>query len=536
MPGDRVGYGRLVQLLSRRVDAAVGASSLTPGMRSQLLTEQIQAIIQMTPAMAAGSIFIATLLLGATIQTFVFPFMLIWAGLLITVLSFAVRAWWFARSRPERRVASRRAEGRAMAYGFALGCLWGFVPMLLLPLEPTAITIATAVAICGVLCAAGFVLSILPSVAVAFVAPVIAGTAWAIGTLPEDSFAGTLSALLLCYVLIMPFIGVRLARSFVQRLISESRIREQKDIISLLLKEFEASSSDWLWEFDREGLIDRVSERFASAAMLPAEELVGRPFCAYLRSIGNANEPIVAEIELDIGKEVTFQDVVLHVLRDGQDCWWRLTGKPVYDERGQYMGYIGTASDVTAERLAERRISFLAHNDALTGLLNRAKFTDHLKQCVARLERYGSPFTLLFLDLDQFKSVNDTRGHLIGDKLLVQVGNRIRSCVRESDIVARLGGDEFAIIVNRPSESADTAALAGRLVEVVSKPYDFDDELISIGISIGIAVAPINGTRPDQILRNADLALYRAKAEGRGIFRFFESHMDSDVRERRMLK
>ena len=105
--------------------------------------------------------------------------------------------------------------------------------------------------------------------------------------------------------------------------------------------------------------------------------------------------------------------------------------------------------------------AFLAHNDALTGLLNRGKFTDHLKQCVARLERYGSPFTLLFLDLDQFKSVNDSRGHLIGDKLLIQVAHRIRSCVRESDIVARLGGDEFAIILSRPSEN-DGDRRAGR--------------------------------------------------------------------------
>ena len=143
---------------------------------------------------------------------------------------------------------------------------------------------------------------------------------------------------------------------------------------------------------------------------------------------------------------------------------------------------------------------------------------------------------VLYLDLDQFKAVNDSRGHLIGDKLLVQVSKRIKSALREADIAARLGGDEFAIILNNNCDADETAALAHRLVETVGKPYEFDEDIVSIGVSIGIAIAPINGTRPDQILRNADLALYRAKAEGRGTWRFFESQMDSDVRERRMLE
>jgi len=531
-----VGHVRLFQFLARRLDSAVGSASLTASMRLQLLTEQIQAIIQMTPAMTAGAVLIAALFLVVTADTSAFGAMLVWAATFCTMHFIGMRAWFRARKRPERRPATPRAMRRAIINALLMGTMWGVVPVILLPLDDGAIKAVTAVAIGGVLCWAGFVLAILPSVAIAFSLPVIIGSMWSISQDPDGSQAWAHAFLLFCYAAVMPFISVRMARNFVRRLISESRIREQKDIISLLLKEFEANSSDWLWEFDRHGLIDRVSERFASAANLQASELVGLDFCEFLRKAGEGNEPILLEIEQDIRKRATFQDIVVQISRAGHECWWRLTGKPAYDEQGDYIGYIGTASDITAERLAERRISFLAHNDALTGLLNRGKFTDHLKQCVARLERYGSPFTLLFLDLDQFKSVNDSRGHLIGDKLLVQVAHRIRGCVREGDIVARLGGDEFAIILGRPSEAAETAALAGRLVEVVGKPYEFDDEIMSVGVSIGIAVAPINGTRPDQILRNADLALYRAKAEGRGMFRFFESHMDSDVRERRMLE
>lgn len=321
-----------------------------------------------------------------------------------------------------------------------------------------------------------------------------------------------------------------------RRLDLEARIQEQNDIISLLLNEFEHNTSDWLWHVERNGDIDRVSDRFASAAAQAQDVLIGVNFCAFLRAASSDNAPVVSEIEAQMRDKTVFHDIVIKLDREDGEHWWRLTGKPTYDKLGDYAGYIGRASDITAERLADRQINFLAHNDVLTGLLNRARFNEHLKQSVARLERYGSPFVVLYLDLDQFKSVNDSRGHLTGDKLLTEVAKRIRSTVRETDIAARLGGDEFAVILNANCDADASAVLATRLVEAIGKPYEFDDELISIGVSIGIALAPINGTRPDQILRNADLALYRAKAEGKGTYRLFESQMDSDVRERRMLE
>lgn len=143
---------------------------------------------------------------------------------------------------------------------------------------------------------------------------------------------------------------------------------------------------------------------------------------------------------------------------------------------------------------------------------------------------------MLYLDLDQFKPINDSRGHIVGDKLLTQVAGRISGAVRDNDIAARLGGDEFAIILTNNCDAAATAGLANRLIDAICKPYTVDDEIVSIGVSVGIAIAPINGTRPDQIMRNADLALYRAKSEGRATYRFFENQMDSTQRERRMLE
>jgi len=330
--------------------------------------------------------------------------------------------------------------------------------------------------------------------------------------------------------------ALRPAARLVAFMADRARLREQDEIISLLLKEFDDGPGDWLWHFDRDGKVDRVSDRFADVSGHTHEGLVGRDFRELLRSLSGENVATVLEIENDIRNRDIFHDIVIKVEHGDSERWWRLTGKPSFDDAGAYTGYIGTASDITAERLAERKINFLVHHDALTSLLNRNKFTDHLKLSVARLERYGTPFCVLYLDLDQFKSVNDGRGHLVGDKLLAGVGKRIAGILGEADIAARLGGDEFAIIVGDNGSSEYAAALAERLVSSICEPFHIDDDVLSVGVSIGIAMAPINGTRPDQILRNADLALYRAKAEGRATYRFFESHMDSTMRERRMLE
>ncbi len=340
-------------------------------------------------------------------------------------------------------------------------------------------------------------------------------------------------AVLACGVYV---VSLRLAAILVASRAEGARRREMEEIISLLLKEFDDRPGDWLWHFDRNGRIDRVSDRFADVSRHTHENLVGKDFRDLLRALSAENVATILEIEHDIEDRAIFHDLVIKVDHGGSERWWRLTGKPSFDDAGAYSGYIGTASDITAERLAERKINFLVHYDALTGLLNRSKFTDHLKQAVARLERYGTPFSILYLDLDQFKSINDSRGHLAGDKLLAEVGKRIAGVLGEAGLAARLGGDEFAMIVNDNGSAEQIAALAERLVASICEPFRIEEDLLSIGASIGIAMAPINGTRPDQILRNADLALYRAKADGRATYRFFESHMDSTMRERRMLE
>ncbi len=181
------------------------------------------------------------------------------------------------------------------------------------------------------------------------------------------------------------------------------------------------------------------------------------------------------------------------------------------------------------------RIAFLAHHDALTGLPNRRLFHDRLELAVAQAAR-GVDVAVLCLDLDRFKAVNDTLGHPVGDKLLQEVARRLAACLREGDTLARLSGDEFAVLQIGVARPEDAALLAHRIVRVIGEPYEVESHRVVIGTSIGIAVTPRDGTSVDTLLKNADTALYRAKAEGRGIYRFFEQEMNAELQARRMLE
>jgi diguanylate cyclase (GGDEF)-like protein len=198
-------------------------------------------------------------------------------------------------------------------------------------------------------------------------------------------------------------------------------------------------------------------------------------------------------------------------------------------------GWVVTCQDITARRRAEQQVAFMARHDALTRLPNRATFRERIEMAVAQSDR-AIAAAVLFLDLDHFKAVNETLGHPVGDRLLHAVAERIGSCVRQVDTVARFGGDEFAVIQMGPERAEDVAVLARRISDVLSTPYEVDGHQVIVGVSIGIAMVPADGSDPDTLLRNADIALYRAKADGRGVFRFFEPAMDAHLQQRRVLE
>jgi diguanylate cyclase (GGDEF)-like protein/PAS domain S-box-containing protein len=194
------------------------------------------------------------------------------------------------------------------------------------------------------------------------------------------------------------------------------------------------------------------------------------------------------------------------------------------------------AVDMTERKRAEARIAFMALHDSLTQLPNRVMLRQRMEEMLSRARRDGSAMAVLCIDIDDFKAVNDTLGHPAGDRLLKTLGGRVKSLIRDTDIVARLGGDEFAVLAGSMAGPVDASRLAARILEAIAAPCDLDGHTVAVGASIGIAFAPADGEDPDALLKNADMALYRAKGEGKGTFRFFEAEMDARIRYRRALE
>jgi diguanylate cyclase (GGDEF)-like protein len=199
-------------------------------------------------------------------------------------------------------------------------------------------------------------------------------------------------------------------------------------------------------------------------------------------------------------------------------------------------GWLATYEDITERRRVEARIAHMAHHDALTDLPNRTLLRERMEQALAEVREGDESLAILCLDLDRFKGVNDTLGHPTGDALLKAVSERLRRSIGPGGMVARFGGDEFAILQTGGDQPNDARLLAERVLEIIGEPYGLDGQHVIAGTSIGIAIAPNDGTSPDQLLKNADMALYRAKADGRGIYRFFEPEMDAQVQARRFVE
>jgi len=229
------------------------------------------------------------------------------------------------------------------------------------------------------------------------------------------------------------------------------------------------------------------------------------------------------------------QNMTAHHVRS--NFVWELNDGRAFEITHQPMpdGWLATYEDVTESRRTDVRMAYMARHDALTDLPNRTLFHEKLEAALAHA-RHGEDLALLCLDLDQFKAVNDTLGHPVGDGLLQAVASRLLGRTRDTDIVARLGGDEFAVVQTPIDKPEDAAAFAERLIAMLEEPFEVAGHQIIIGTSVGIALAPQDGLDTDQLLKSADLALYRAKLEGRGVYRMFQAEMDAQMQARRLLE
>ncbi|WP_114521985.1 EAL domain-containing protein [Altererythrobacter sp. ZODW24] len=312
---------------------------------------------------------------------------------------------------------------------------------------------------------------------------------------------------------------------FRRRMIIQEQLRDSAATVKLLLNDFESQAADWLWEVDAGGRIIAPNARFAEAAAHAPEILDGCTFTNLFRQ-SSERKSLKEHLEASHG----FRDLALELQIGGETVWWTLSGQPTPSG-----GMRGVASDVSAQKRAEERVSYMAHYDGLTDLANRFQLNETLRSALSRRRHERNEVAILCLDLDGFKSINDTLGHPLGDKLLCKVARRIEDVTGEHDCVARLGGDEFAVLLFGPDAESRAGATAAEIIESIGQPYMIDGLQVLSATSIGIAVAQDDDDAPT-LLKKADLALYSAKEAGRNRAVMFEPSMDEIARNRRELE
>lgn len=335
-----------------------------------------------------------------------------------------------------------------------------------------------------------------------------------------------LLALLGLYVLTLWKAVGRMERQFVEVISAEIDHLETADTVAMLLHEYEEHSSDWLWTTGPRGNLRNVTPRFAVAVGSDIETLEGKSLLSLFQK-GEQRDQLARHLT----EQSPFRDLPVKLRIDGETRFWKLSARDRSDGRMS-----GVARDVTHDRLIEERVAFMAHYDNLTGLANRYLFNERLRAMIEKGGTRGANTALFYLDLDDFKSINDTRGHQVGDQLLREVGNRLEQEVRSADVVARLGGDEFAVLVETRAGMGMLIERAHRFLSVVREPYEIDGQYYRVSTSIGVARCFDGDCDAEELMRRADLALFAAKKKGRDTLAMFEPSLDREARERRELE
>nr|WP_315225358.1 EAL domain-containing protein [uncultured Albidiferax sp.] len=366
--------------------------------------------------------------------------------------------------------------------------------------------------------------SCLPQAALLWSCILCAGLAMLFSNRPEPVYT-YLMGLLVFYAAVVWITTLLTSRMFLNGLKFEAEIERQNQLVGLLLNDFEEHASDWLWETDREGCLRHVSQRLAQAMGVSPSELQGQHLVQRMAAMSPQMVPAHAAmfraLEQCLVRQQAFRGVLVPARVAGQLQWWSLTAKPLHDGAGQWQGWRGVGSDVTAARQREMEMARLAHIDTLTGLANRYQFGKRLAGHFAPAITAG-PCTLLLLDLDNFKAVNDSLGHAVGDQLLQAVALRLQSVVDPTTLLARLGGDEFAVLVPGILARSLVERLGTQLQAALAHPWMANGHRIEVQASIGAGFAPTDGDTAEQLLKVCDMALYAAKAAGRHTLRFFE--------------
>lgn len=457
-----------------------------------------------------------------------------WAG---AVLLLALHSVWIDRSlvHCDIKGISRLAFAHHGLNALAKGLVWGAAAVLFAPAADTA-TNATAWSFVALLAfAAATSRHSAPLGSVLFSAGLASG--WAVGlTTAQDHYLAAVAALTGLFAAAAAVEG---ARGMHQARVAELDMNESSEVVSLLLREYEDTDADWLFQLDKNRRLRSVTPRLAYALGRELTEIEGKSFIELISGDSWTTgqfAPSLHQLAEKIKNRESFSDFVVEVTIKDERRWWELSGTPMLDERGEYTGFRGVGSDVTTEQESSEKIAYLARYDTLTALPNRLMLHEAVTDALRYADKWRTRCAFLMIDLDRFKAVNDSLGHLVGDKLLAQVAQRLQALMGEGESCGRLGGDEFAVVIRDASDKARVELLARSIIERLSEPYRVDEQLLYVGASIGSAVGPRDGRGVEELMRNADLALYRSKDVGGGEHFEYEPSLHASAEERRQLE
>ena len=483
---------------------------------------------------------LAANLLGAALVTLIFadivPFwqLACW-GALAAAVGVAVAFRRLSARQRIQRTATLRDIRDTLLDGLALGAVWSIAPLLFGSQADAEASLGLWTVLTVLMAAAAVAMAALPLATIAFMT-LLGG---AIAAWLAVSVSPALGAAALMFAMLSVIGCYSRGKALVVIRANEIALNERDETVSLLLREFEDKAADWLWEIDAQRRVIRANPRLAVSLGVDPTTINGMPFLQVLA--GPAWEsgdfaPGLHEIAEKLKRREPFRDLLLPVQVDGAEHWWEMTGSPRYAEDGSFCGFRGVGSDVTEARESASKISRMARYDSLTGLPNRLLINETLAMAMAEAAKWNSRCAFMMIDLDRFKAVNDTLGHPIGDRLLVRVSERLRQLMSAKEMIGRLGGDEFAVVVRDATDTAAVEKLAHTIINVLSQPYEVDQHTLYIGASVGLAIGPRDGRTAEMLIRSADLALYRSKDAGGGVYHAYEPELHVQAEERRVLE
>lgn len=502
----------------------------------RLRAAQMSSISKTTPLMMVAKVLCAIFVYVTFHNDVAGWFLEYWLVTLLILAAIGLNHAHQSKKRGEIKTASINAYRQASKAAIFSGGMWAILPIMLYPNIAESDRVIVIAVMSGLI--GGGAISLYAVPRAMFIWLAILGMACAVALLKTPSNSSYIVlGLLAVYSISLMRAGYTLSATLAKNIVSSFELTNQSDTIGLLLKDFSENAQDWLWEMNSTGQVIRGQEEFLQSLNVNFTSITPGD---YQGTMDGKNHQVLNMRSLDslrkyYNDESSFSDVVISSSGSNGSKWLNLSGKPLYNEKKEFIGFRGVASDITEKKHTEERIAYLAHNDALTGLVNRANFSRAMQDLLDNAAN-NKQWSIFYLDLDGFKVVNDTYGHAMGDKLLGEIAKVLKKVVSDRDIVARLGGDEFAILCNSAGTVQSVSALAESILDALCRPFVIDNVTLDIGVSIGITLRNRDGSDAHTLMNNADLALYRAKEEGRGTYRLYEHQMDEIVKERRNLE